>query len=322
MLMQLGLTKNILFTSINMMTAMSFIVVRIVWGWYWYPQIWRHLLTVGIDESMNMGIIRWVQFWMVGLTSHVVNHLWTLKLVQSAFLRRGIKASRSGGGSKRSKDDIVAKCLELMEKHTTIPVGDMNIDIPLSSLGVDSKTALLLTKEMSTYLDLELDPTILFRYPTIRRLADGLSSDSSTKKGASEKGYSRNTSDTYSKIEVVGMACRSAGANNITDLWDSLLRGVDSVVDAPSNGRGKFPGGYMSDVFGFDNTFFGISGAEANHMNLSQRLCMEVAWEALEDAGIDPLSIKGKNVGVFVGISDSEPPPTLVYAKILLLSYL
>ncbi len=38
---------------------------------------------------------------------------------------------------------------------------------------------------------------------------------------------------------------------------------------------------------------------------------MEVAWEALEDAGIDPSSIKGKNVGVFVGISDSEPPPTL-----------
>ena len=83
------------------------------------------------------------------------------------------------------------------------------------------------------------------------------------------------SSSSYGKIDVVGIACRAPGALNPSELWNMLLKGVDHVVSKAPQFRGSFAGGYMSDVFGFDNTFFGISLAEANNMNLSQVRIMQ-----------------------------------------------
>ncbi|WP_225798337.1 beta-ketoacyl synthase N-terminal-like domain-containing protein, partial [Streptomyces aculeolatus] len=62
----------------------------------------------------------------------------------------------------------------------------------------------------------------------------------------------------------------------------------------------------LRDVAGFDAGFFGISPREALAMDPQQRLLLEVAWESLERAGIDPVSLKGTQTGVFMGIIDSN----------------
>ncbi|HWN33401.1 MAG TPA: SDR family NAD(P)-dependent oxidoreductase [Pseudonocardia sp.] len=107
-------------------------------------------------------------------------------------------------------------------------------------------------------------------------------------------------------IAVVGAACRfGGGVASPEDLWRLVDTGQDAVGPLPTDrnwdasvaGTGVF----LDDAAGFDASFFGISPREALAMDPQQRLMLECSWEALERAGIDPLSLARSDTGVFVG---------------------
>jgi phthiocerol/phenolphthiocerol synthesis type-I polyketide synthase C len=123
-------------------------------------------------------------------------------------------------------------------------------------------------------------------------------------------------------IAVVGAACRFPGAGDLGEFWSLLKSGTDAVGPMPGERwdvaetfhpdpakPGKMYtryGGFIADIDKFDAAFFGISPREARRIDPQQRILLELAWDAMENAGIVPARLAGSSTGVFVGISFSD----------------
>ncbi len=119
-------------------------------------------------------------------------------------------------------------------------------------------------------------------------------------------------------IAIVGIGCRFPGGVDTHESFRRMLReGRQAVGDIPPDRidlqrfyesapqtPGKMNtrfGGYLSDIDQFDAEFFDMAPRDAERLDPQHRLMLETAWEALEDAGLDPAEMEGGRVGVFVG---------------------
>ncbi|CAM3838982.1 SDR family NAD(P)-dependent oxidoreductase [Nocardiopsis rhodophaea] len=124
-------------------------------------------------------------------------------------------------------------------------------------------------------------------------------------------------------IAIVGLSCRFAPDLTTPDqLWSFLLDGRSTVSEMPdkrwdpytSSGpeatailrRTTRKGSYLDDIEGFDAEFFQITPREAEYLDPQQRIMLELAWEALGDAGVPPLSLAGSEAGVFVSANSND----------------
>ncbi|WP_327320425.1 SDR family NAD(P)-dependent oxidoreductase [Streptomyces sp. NBC_01235] len=108
-------------------------------------------------------------------------------------------------------------------------------------------------------------------------------------------------------IAVIGISGRFPGARDTGELWRILSEGRD-VVTAPDPDRftGPWQGGWAPGVYEFDPLFFGISPREAEMMDPRQRLLLQEAWRALEDAGQGDSRLNAGQVGMFVGVEGGD----------------
>jgi len=199
----------------------------------------------------------------------------------------------------------------------------------LARYGVDSALAAELVDELERFLDLRLDTTISYDHPTIVGLSRALaamSSGRSTRPPAPSslrptvavRAHARDDDP----IAIVGMSCRFPGAPSLQGFWQLLIEGRDAISEVPKERwdsealYAKEPatpgkmcskwGGFIDGIDRFDADFFGISPHEAARMDPQQRVFLEVAWEALEDAGIAPAKLAGTRTGVFAGVCTSD----------------
>jgi len=117
-------------------------------------------------------------------------------------------------------------------------------------------------------------------------------------------------------IAIIGMAGRFPGANNIDEYWEALRNGVEAIsyfTDAEMEAAGVEAaqyqdahyvnaGGVLPDIDLFDASFFGFYPREADIIDPQQRVFLETAWTALENAAYDPDKYDGL-IGIYGGSS-------------------
>src|SRR5271165_2994142 len=202
--------------------------------------------------------------------------------------------------------------------------------------GMDSLMSVTLQRSLSESLGEVLPASVVFDYPTIEALADYLATSLPELIEVAGHQKARKIDDLGARLEiaekgdsepiaVVGMGCRfPGGVNNPDQYWQLLQEGRSGIVRVPPERwdadayysedhsvpgtictrEGGFLTSWQADEF--DSEFFGIAPREAAAMDPQQRLVLEVAWEALENAGIAPHAIRGTQTSIFVGLTTKD----------------
>ncbi|MEU9918896.1 beta-ketoacyl synthase N-terminal-like domain-containing protein, partial [Streptomyces sp. NPDC051001] len=218
--------------------------------------------------------------------------------------------------------EMIRKETAVVHTHASTeptPVGRSFRDLGLGSLAVVD-----LRNRLTERTGLRLPTTVTFDHPTPEALAAHLRAKilglHDTAGEATTDKDRAGAADPAEPIAIVGMACRlPGGVANPQDLWRLVSEGRDGVSGFPEDRGwdldGLFDpdpektgtsyvdqGGFLHEAGLFDAGFFGISPREALAMDPQQRLLLETSWEALERAGIDPATLKGRDVGIFSGL--------------------
>ncbi|TCO62330.1 type I polyketide synthase [Actinocrispum wychmicini] len=207
--------------------------------------------------------------------------------------------------------------LQLVRTEAAQALGSSSVDptMTFSDLGFDSLAALELHERLSAICGRELPETLIFDYPTPTALADYL--------GGTAEPTTVPAVAADEPIAIIGMSCRyPGGVRSPEDLWRLVAQGIDAIGEFPTDrdwdverlydprprsGRTYTrQGGFLYDAHEFDPDFFGISPREALATDPQQRLLLETAWEAVERAGIDPITLRGSRTGVFAGVMHND----------------
>ncbi|WP_328722934.1 SDR family NAD(P)-dependent oxidoreductase [Streptomyces sp. NBC_00247] len=244
-----------------------------------------------------------------------------------AFDRSDADTVHPAGAAPRASDDSL---IRVVRAEIAAQLGHHDADaVPndhsFQDLGLSSLNAIELAERLSAAIGERVDATAVFDHPTPAGLAAHLTGHTTDSRSAIDLPASddlrpaRITRDD-DPVAIVGIGCRfPGGVASAADLWEVSVGGRDVISAFPTD-RGwdldtlydpdpdrpgttyVREGGFLDDIAGFDAGFFGISPSEALAMDPQQRLVLEVAWEALENAGIAPQTLAGSATGVFVGM--------------------
>ncbi|WP_245718195.1 type I polyketide synthase, partial [Nocardia miyunensis] len=216
--------------------------------------------------------------------------------------------------------------LDIVREHAAAVLGHdsartIRPDLPFTDLGFDSVSGLELQNRLKRVTGVALPASLVFDHPTANAVAALLHARVTGTDRGTHRATRRTSTD--EPIAIVGIGARfPGGVRSAEDLWDLTAEARDVIGDFPTDRDWDLErlfdpdpgtpgtvytrrGGFLSDAGDFDPEFFGISPREASAMDPQQRLFLETSWEALEDAGIDPTSLRGSDTAVFVGACSS-----------------
>ncbi|MCC8366059.1 polyketide synthase dehydratase domain-containing protein [Xenorhabdus sp. PB61.4] len=236
-------------------------------------------------------------------------------------------------------EDIIGQLKAIIGKELGIPPTRLRTSEPLDKYGIDSAIAIQLVAILEKTFG-SLPKTLFYEYKCIADIAQYLAqtvthdADKSLlsldqKKESDLANQGQNIPDNRLNIAIIGISAKYPQSENIAQIWDNLKQGKRCISEIPQNRwnwqnyyRGDSQnthlskwGGFLSGVDEFDFAFFDISESEAAAMDPQERLFLQEAWKAIEDAGYTPETLaadekREKNginaVGVYVGSMYSE----------------
>ncbi len=227
--------------------------------------------------------------------------------------------------------DHAGRVAAVVARVLGLDVAEIEPDRPLAEVGVDSIVAAQSATALAASLGVALAPSEIYDHATVagleRHLAGALPADvpvapilvavaDAVRAAPADTQTEPSSRDT--DIAVIGIACRFPGAADREEFWRNLVDGVCSITEVPAErwdwrqhfaetgGEGRTVsrwGGFLDGHDLFDPEPFRITHGEARAMSPQQRLFLETAWHALEDAGYGRIELAGTKCGVFVGVA-------------------
>ncbi len=250
------------------------------------------------------------------------------ELIATKFIKTPILLQRLTEALPSERKDILTDYLQ-RTVGKILGLSSINTEIGFFEAGMDSLMAVELRNTLQTDIgNINTIPsTLVFDYPSVQKLTQyyvkhilpliGI-------KAIIQKAAATKSTAESDLIAIIGMGCRfPGGANDPQAFWELLKQGYDGIIEIPQDrwdinsfydpnpeAPGKMyvrRGGFLNaSIDKFDANFFGISPREAEYMDPQQRLILEVAWEALESACINPLSLNGSQTGIYLGVSTHD----------------
>lgn len=198
-------------------------------------------------------------------------------------------------------------------------------------LGVDSIIGVEWVRQLNKKYETNYAATVLYEYPTIEKLSAFVAKDWKKKKmeqpafknekteASAEPSVSPSAKEA---IAIIGISGRYPDSNNMEEYWDNLLAAENSIkvipdtrwnTDTYNNNLKNKTGniyckwmGALEDIEYFDPLFFMIAPTEAELMDPQQRIFLQEAYHAFEDAGYHKETLENKKCGVYLGIMGNE----------------
>jgi acyl transferase domain-containing protein/thioesterase domain-containing protein/acyl carrier protein len=239
----------------------------------------------------------------------------------------------AAAAAERFNPDAEALITDLIAEALKLPAAKIDPAAPMAAYGINSLMVLDLTATLEKTFG-ALPTTLFFEYRTLRALAGyfvsrhrprlealiGRSSELAAGEPSAVPAAAAPPPRTeQGDIAIIGLAGRYPQADDLDAFWANLEAGRDCIDRLPGDrwdpaeyGDAERPfGGFLSAIDRFDARFFHISPREAGLLDPQERLFLECAWAAFEDAGytrqrLSPGDDGGAAVGVFVGVMYEE----------------
>lgn len=218
------------------------------------------------------------------------------------------------------ENEIQKKIIHIWSEILEVSEDKIGIDTAFFSLGGNSIRIVQLKAQLETTFTKTISVALLFQNTTIRLQASIISDTIVEQKISNQKieelsNRLRQNNDN-TDVAVIGMAMKAPGARNISEFWNNLKNGVESISHFTEDELLKAGiakellndkkyvrvNSYLENKECFDYSFFGYIPDEARLMDPQTRVFHEVVWSALEDAGYDPLVYDGF-IGLYAGSS-------------------
>ncbi|MCB1769168.1 MAG: 6-methylsalicylic acid synthase, partial [Candidatus Competibacteraceae bacterium] len=237
----------------------------------------------------------------------------------------------------RATAAVLGQLRLLLARLLYLDPADLDDDLELLELGLDTVSAGQLSRLIADTLGVELPAPRLLGYSGLATLAADIVAQregtGSREQGQSEMElpceippdppFAKEGGECLaSSIAIIGMAGRFPGAPDLDTFWQNLAQGVDAIREVPPerwdlttcyDPDGRRPnstycrhGGFLENIDRFDPLFFNIAPQEAEVMDPQQRLFLEEAWKALEDAGYSDQALTNSRCAIYVGAGQGD----------------
>ncbi len=200
---------------------------------------------------------------------------------------------------------------------------EINIIDNMSKFGSDSIMLVKFCNRLNEVLNIKLKMSEIYSYTTVFKLAEYIENKVRDRKDNNFSMFESKSAEDYSEgdIAIIGVSLKLPQADSLDEFWDNISNYRECITNFPYDRQkncNKYlkymnqydssvkynMGGYMNNAYDFDYRFFNISPKEARIMDPNQRLFLQEAWRAIEDAGYSKENISGTKTGVYLGYTN------------------